>query len=266
MSIKVTCPNGHTLQVRSEFAGKSGLCPHCKARIEVPKPEPAAVSEDDVLAVLGPPRVVHHEPGVSEPAPEHHSTASREEAKKHEAPRRESPKKDAASPTGSELLKRKRVCPRCCEIVSYSQDDCPRCLLPLSEWTFPLPEESSPHASSRASCHFLGLRKQGDVIVVRFGEHKILDEATVKKFGDELFYVAERPDCTNLLLNFTGVIGLCSAMLGMMLMLRKKMSEKPGKLKLCQVGPEITDTFRATKLGQLFEILGSEQQALRAFT
>ena len=56
MSIKVVCPNGHALQVKDEFAGKSGLCPHCKARITVPKPEPEAVSEDDLLAVLGPPR------------------------------------------------------------------------------------------------------------------------------------------------------------------------------------------------------------------
>ena len=43
------------------------------------------------------------------------------------------------------------------------------------------------------------------------------------------------------------------------------MSQKEGKLKLCQVGPEITDTFRATKLGQLFEILGNEQQAQNAW-
>lgn len=32
MSIKVTCPNGHALKVKDEFAGKAGLCPHCKAR------------------------------------------------------------------------------------------------------------------------------------------------------------------------------------------------------------------------------------------
>jgi anti-sigma B factor antagonist len=111
----------------------------------------------------------------------------------------------------------------------------------------------------------LGLRKQGAVIVIRFGEHRILDEATVKKFGDELFHVADRPDCQNLLLNFFGVVGLSSAMLGIMLLLRKKMAQKPGKLKLCQVGPEIMDVFHATKLGLLFEVLDSEQQGLKAF-
>ena len=263
MSIKVVCPNGHALQVRSEFAGKAGLCPHCKARIVVPQAE--AVSEDDLLAVLGTPRAVHRVPVSSEPPPQHPPAAHKEEPKKQEPKKEDAKKEGAAGPTGSALLRRKKVCPKCCEIISVSHADCPRCHTPLSDWSFPLPEEHTVHESSRASCHFLGLRKQGPAIVIRFGEHRILDELTVKKFGDELFHVADRPDCLNLLLNFTGVVGLSSTMLGIMLMLRKKMSMKPGKLKLCQVGPEIMDVFHATKLGQLFEILDTEQQALKAF-
>ena len=148
-------------------------------------------------------------------------------------------------PSGSSFLRRKKVCPKCCEIISVSHANCPHCHTSLSEWTFPLPDEDSGRESRRGSCHYLGLRKQDGVIVVRFGEHRILDELTVKKFGEELFQVADRPDCPNLLLNFTGVVGLSSAMLGIMLMLRKKMAQKSGKVKLCQVGPEIMDVFRA---------------------
>ena len=101
--------------------------------------------------------------------------------------------------------------------------------------------------------------------MIRFGEHQILNEQTIKKFADELFQVAERPDCRNVLLNFVGVVGLSSGMLGIMLMLRKKMGLKAGTVKLCQVGPEIMDVFQATQLGQLFEILVSEYEGLRAF-
>ena len=51
-----------------------------------------------------------------------------------------------------------------------------------------------------------------------------------------------------------------------MLMLRKKISQKLcGKLKLCLVGPQIMEVFHATKLGQIFDILGAEQQGLKAF-
>jgi anti-sigma B factor antagonist len=264
MSIKVTCPNGHTLQVKNEFAGKAGLCPQCKARIVVPRPEPEAVTEDDLLAVLGPPRVVHRAQ-VSSELPPQHSVVDVEQMKRQDLKKPDPKREGAANPAVSAHLRRKKVCPRCCDIFSNANNDCPLCRMPLSAWTFPVPDEKTAREGSRSLCHSLGLRKQGGVIVIRFGEHRILDELVIKKFGEELLHVADRPECHDLLLNFTGVVGLSSAMLGIMLMLRKKMSQKPGKLKLCQVGPEIMDIFHATKLGQLFEILDSEQQAVKAF-
>lgn len=53
MSIQVTCPNGHALKVRSELAGKVGLCPQCKARVVVPQPHDPDLSEDAILGILG---------------------------------------------------------------------------------------------------------------------------------------------------------------------------------------------------------------------
>lgn len=53
MSIRVVCPNGHVLQVKNIFAGKSGLCPICRAKVDVPQPN-AKMSEDDIIGVIGP--------------------------------------------------------------------------------------------------------------------------------------------------------------------------------------------------------------------
>ena len=165
-------------------------------------------------------------PLSSEPSTYHHPATSEQELKRQD-PKTHNPKKEAvASPTGSALLRRKKVCPKCCDIISVAHAHCPRCHTVLSDWTFPLPDEHTAEQSSRSLCHSLGIRKQGGVIVVRFGEHRILNEMIIKKFGEELFHVADRPDCENLLLNFTGVVGLSSAMLGIMLMLRKKMGLK----------------------------------------
>ena len=59
MAITAKCPNGHVLKVKDEFAGKSGLCPHCHSRILVPMPvhpiETEGISDDEVLGLLGPP-------------------------------------------------------------------------------------------------------------------------------------------------------------------------------------------------------------------
>lgn len=271
MSIEVTCPNGHSMRVKNEFAGKTGLCPYCQARIAVPnaavsKSGSAGLSEDDLLAVLRPPRPATGTAVADTPPPQQ---AGAKVPQPHwpqgQAPHDQTAKHAAADPLSEVFVHRRRVCPKCCEIVSFSSKECPVCGTSLSGWSFPMPDESSGQESRKALCRYLGLRKQGDVMIVRFGEHRILDEACVKKFADELFQVAERNDCQNVLLNFTGVVGLSSAMLGIMLMLRKKINQKRGKLKLCLVGPEIMDIFHATKLGQIFDILGTEQQGLKAF-
>lgn len=60
MSIQLVCPNGHVLRVKDSFAGRKGLCPVCKAPIQVPKPSTEEL-EDEVLQIIGP-----HNPDSSE--------------------------------------------------------------------------------------------------------------------------------------------------------------------------------------------------------
>ena len=54
MAIRCVCPNGHVMQVKDSLAGRSGLCPTCKARMKVPELRTQPVSEDAILDILGP--------------------------------------------------------------------------------------------------------------------------------------------------------------------------------------------------------------------
>ncbi|MEM9184883.1 MAG: DUF4339 domain-containing protein [Planctomycetota bacterium] len=50
MAIRFKCPNGHTLQVKQELAGKRGACPECRAVVVVPNestlaPAPSAADQ-----------------------------------------------------------------------------------------------------------------------------------------------------------------------------------------------------------------------------
>ncbi len=54
MSIRVVCPNGHVLDIKNKYAGKTGFCPVCKARVEVPVPQTDVFSEDSIMDVLQP--------------------------------------------------------------------------------------------------------------------------------------------------------------------------------------------------------------------
>jgi hypothetical protein len=53
MSIRCICPNGHPLTVRESLAGSAGLCPRCRALVEVPQRQASSVSEDAILDFLG---------------------------------------------------------------------------------------------------------------------------------------------------------------------------------------------------------------------
>ena len=111
----------------------------------------------------------------------------------------------------------------------------------------------------------LGVWRQGNVTVVRFGEHRILDELAVKKISDELNEIADHVDCRNLVLNFASVVGLSSLMLGKLLMLQQKMILRGGMLNLCEIEPEVEEVFATTKLSHILDIRESEDDAIRAF-
>ena len=114
-----------------------------------------------------------------------------------------------------------------------------------------------------AYCH-LEVGKNGDVIVVSLGKHRVLDELTVNKISDELLGVADRPDCHRLLLDFSGVAQLSSAMLAKLLKLRRKMEAKGENLRLCGVNSQLRSVFAITRLDRLFDIMDTEAGAIKA--
>ena len=122
----------------------------------------------------------------------------------------------------------------------------------------------TPKHFATASYHHLGVSKHDDKAVVRFGDHRILDEITVKQISDELFAVAAGAKCYHLIVNFTGVYGLSTLMLGKLLFLRKLMAAKGGRLILCEIAPEVECVFVETKLTHIFEIMDTEAEALDA--
>ena len=105
-------------------------------------------------------------------------------------------------------------------------------------------------------CH-LEVETNGDVVVVRLGNHRALDQETVDKIRDELLGVADRPDCNHLLVDFSGVTQLSSAMLSKLVQIHRKMEPKGAKLRLCGLSSQLRPVFATTRLDRLFEITDS---------
>jgi len=110
----------------------------------------------------------------------------------------------------------------------------------------------------------LEVGKNGDLIVVRLGKHPVLDELTVNEISDELLGVADRPDCHRLLLDFSGVACISSAMLAQLVRLHRKMEPKGEKLRLCGITSQLRSAFATTRLDRLFDITDKEAGAPKA--
>jgi len=111
----------------------------------------------------------------------------------------------------------------------------------------------------------LDITEVGDVSVVRFRDHKILEDINVQELGQELFQLIEVDNRQKIVLNFFAVEFLTSAALGKLITMDKKVKAHSGVLKLCNIRPEIYEVFEITKLNRLFEIKDEEADALAAF-
>jgi anti-sigma B factor antagonist len=111
----------------------------------------------------------------------------------------------------------------------------------------------------------LNVSEVGDVTVVQFRDHKIIEDLNIQELGQEMFRLIEVENRDKLLLNFSAVDFLSSAALGKLITLDKKVKAHGGVLKLSNIRPEIYEVFAITKLNRLFDIKDDEADALAAF-
>lgn len=104
-----------------------------------------------------------------------------------------------------------------------------------------------------------------NVRIVEFTNNKILDEGNITDIGRVLNDLIDENDRPRLLLDFANVDHLSSAALGMLINTRKRVTERNGQLRLCNIKAQIFDVFKITKLDRMFRILGNRPEALASF-
>ena len=104
------------------------------------------------------------------------------------------------------------------------------------------------------------------VLVVYFTDSKILDEAKIQKIGAELIEAADAAAAEKkMVLNFTGVGFMSSAMIGKLVLLNKKCKMDGIDLKLCDISGNVQEVFKIMKLNKVFDIYKTEEKALKSF-
>ena len=99
-------------------------------------------------------------------------------------------------------------------------------------------------------------------VLAKLDEHgEVLDE--IRAELAQLIGKASGPD---VLLDFSNVEFMSSAMLGLLGQLHRKISAGHGRLKMCGIRPEIMQVFKLTSLDKLFSIHKDAPTALATFT
>lgn len=105
---------------------------------------------------------------------------------------------------------------------------------------------------------------KGEVLVVKFADNKILDEAKIQQIGKELMEIAGLVPNGKLLLNFENVSFMSSAMIGKIIQLKKKCGDDI-KLKLCAISDNVMEVFKLMRLHKALELYKDESKALASF-
>lgn len=122
MPIEVVCPNGHQLKLKDKYAGQTGLCPQCRARIKVPVP-PLEDDEDliDLVPRKQPLEPVESRDTFDPSAPDDYKDEPAEAGASH------GESSAGESLLSSSIIRHQKVCPKCYQVAPIWYARCMNC-------------------------------------------------------------------------------------------------------------------------------------------
>ena len=102
-----------------------------------------------------------------------------------------------------------------------------------------------------------------DTTIATLIDEKILEEMDIMSLGKTLIPLVEATDGLSLIIDFSNVKFLSSAVLGLLIRISKKIYESGGQLKLCCIDPKILKVFKITRLNKVFDIYKDREKALK---
>ena len=104
----------------------------------------------------------------------------------------------------------------------------------------------------------------GKVLAVQLTDRRILDEVNITQIGDQLRELVAQAEVPLFVLDFVNVSNMSSSALGMLITLNKKIRERNGELRLCNIQPAIREVFEITRLNEIFRICSSRREAVES--
>ena len=102
--------------------------------------------------------------------------------------------------------------------------------------------------------------------IIAFIDERILEEKDIQALQESIMSVIEQAERINLILDFCNVRFLSSAVLGLLIRISKKVYERDGQLKLCNISPNIYEIFKITRLTKIFDIYQDIESATESLS
>ena len=109
----------------------------------------------------------------------------------------------------------------------------------------------------------IGVEYAENGTIVSFTDEKILEEKDINSLQESIMSVIEQSERINLILDFSHVKFLSSAVLGLLIRISKRIYEHDGQLRLCNIDPKIYEIFKITRLTKTFDIYKDVESAMK---
>jgi len=110
------------------------------------------------------------------------------------------------------------------------------------------------------------LREEDGVKVIRFTDHHLFDERTVRDVADQIGAAIPNDGTPiRLILDFSGVDLISSSLLSKLILLQRRIDGTGGKLRLCELSGVLQSVFRTSNLDRLFGIDRDARTSLSMF-
>ena len=108
-------------------------------------------------------------------------------------------------------------------------------------------------------------RSEDGVLIVYPQEPRIIDESQIQNLGNDIMGLIHSAKEDKMLLNFSTVGFMGSAMIGKLILISKKSKASQLDMRICGLNENIMEVFKLMKLDKVFEVYEDEAIGLKAF-
>ena len=111
----------------------------------------------------------------------------------------------------------------------------------------------------------IALRELDGVLIVHPQDVRIIDETQIMELGNDLTNLINTMKEDKMLLNFSHVNFMGSAMIGKLILVSKKCKAARIDMRMCCLNENIIEVFRLMKMEKVFETYANEPEAMKSF-